>query len=59
MVIVNACQTSHINCGISLAHFDEVFKHCRLRSFEYSGDFGITQPTLPAFERNSHIVSQI
>jgi len=48
-----------INCGISLAHFDEVFKHCRLRSFKYGGDFGITQSVLPTFERNPHIVRQI
>ena len=46
----------YINCGISLSHFNEVFKHGGLRSFKYGSDFGITQAVLPAFERNSHIV---
>ena len=48
-----------INYHISLSHFDEVFKHGRLRSVKYGGDFGITQSVLPAFERNSHIFRQI
>lgn len=48
-----------INCGISLSHFNEVFEHGGLRSFEYGGNFGITQPVLPTFERNSHVVRQI
>lgn len=44
---------------VALAHFDEVLKHGGLRSLKYGGDFGITQPVLSTFERNSHIVSQI
>ena len=48
-----------INRDISLLHFDEVFKYGGLRSFKYGGDFEITQPVLPTFERNSHIVRQI
>lgn len=44
---------------VALSHFDEVLKHGGLRSFEYGGDFGITQSVLPTFERNSHIVRQI
>ena len=56
--LVSTCESS-INRDISLAHFDEVFKHCGLRSVKYGGDFGITQSVLSAFERNSHIVGQI
>lgn len=48
-----------INHGISLSHFNEVFKHGGLRSFKYGGDFGITQPVLSTFERNAHIVGKI
>ena len=48
-----------INRGISLSHFDKVFKHCRLRSIKYGGDFWITQSVLPTFKRNSHIIRQI
>ena len=42
-----------------MSHFDKVFIHSGLRSFEYGGDFGITQSVLPTLERNSHIVRKI
>ena len=56
--LVSTCESS-VNRDISLTHFDEVFKHGGLRSVKNSGNFGITQTVLPAFERNSHIVGQI
>ena len=60
VIIEKIClEVLSINCDVSLSHFDEVFKHGRLRSFKYGGNFGITQPTLPTFERNSHVVRQI
>ena len=53
------CNLLSINRSIFLSNFDKVFKHGRLRSLKYGGNFGITQPVLPTFERNSHIVRQI